>query len=270
MKSAACHAKSRGSELRSVVLATCVVALAVCAPVRAASPAPVVDQSFTSPGNLTAIINECCNFVAQTFTAGRDGLLAGVSIDTYDATPSEPGAPLRVSIRNTEGGLPGQTVLAETVLPAEEVPLSRLITFPQTVEVRSGVQYAIVVNLDNPPPPARAGWNGGVGDPYPRGALCIFVLDSLWTCDPPGFDVHFQTYVAGRPTSRHECKDGGWEVYGVFKNQGDCVSFVRHQARQECLFIRAAQGRPAFRAQYGRGIHKQHAMRRCIRRRMND
>ncbi len=28
------------------------------------------------------------------------------------------------------------------------------------------------------------------------------------------------------PTTTAECKDGGWETFGVFKNQGDCVSFV--------------------------------------------
>ena len=28
------------------------------------------------------------------------------------------------------------------------------------------------------------------------------------------------------PTSKDDCKKGGWERYGVFKNQGDCVSFV--------------------------------------------
>jgi hypothetical protein len=28
------------------------------------------------------------------------------------------------------------------------------------------------------------------------------------------------------PTTRDDCKNGGWKTYGVFKNQGDCVSFV--------------------------------------------
>ena len=34
--------------------------------------------------------------------------------------------------------------------------------------------------------------------------------------------------VDGRalPTSKEECKKGGWQTFGVFKNQGDCVSFV--------------------------------------------
>jgi hypothetical protein len=28
------------------------------------------------------------------------------------------------------------------------------------------------------------------------------------------------------PTTKDQCKNGGWRNYGVFKNQGDCVSFV--------------------------------------------
>jgi len=32
-------------------------------------------------------------------------------------------------------------------------------------------------------------------------------------CEPP-------------PTTTEACKDGGWQTFGIFKNQGDCVSFV--------------------------------------------
>ena len=28
------------------------------------------------------------------------------------------------------------------------------------------------------------------------------------------------------PTTKEQCKNGGWRDFGVFKNQGDCVSFV--------------------------------------------
>jgi hypothetical protein len=28
------------------------------------------------------------------------------------------------------------------------------------------------------------------------------------------------------PTSKEQCKNGGWRDFGVFKNEGDCVSFV--------------------------------------------
>jgi len=28
------------------------------------------------------------------------------------------------------------------------------------------------------------------------------------------------------PTSKEQCKNGGWRTFGAFRNQGDCVSFV--------------------------------------------
>jgi hypothetical protein len=28
------------------------------------------------------------------------------------------------------------------------------------------------------------------------------------------------------PTTKEQCNNGGWQAYGIFKNQGDCVSFV--------------------------------------------
>ena len=35
-----------------------------------------------------------------------------------------------------------------------------------------------------------------------------------------------KTFVEPLPTAKDQCKDGGWQTFGVFKNQGDCVSFV--------------------------------------------
>jgi hypothetical protein len=35
-----------------------------------------------------------------------------------------------------------------------------------------------------------------------------------------------QLAVTCLPTSKEECKNGDWRTFGVFKNQGDCVSFV--------------------------------------------
>jgi hypothetical protein len=32
-------------------------------------------------------------------------------------------------------------------------------------------------------------------------------------------------------TSKAQCKKGGWKTFGVFKNQGDCVSFVATQGK---------------------------------------
>jgi hypothetical protein len=51
----------------------------------------------------------------------------------------------------------------------------------------------------------------------------------------PGIDLPLLPLVTGGlvitdarsvPTSTSECKNGGWRNFGVFKSQGDCVSFV--------------------------------------------
>jgi hypothetical protein len=28
------------------------------------------------------------------------------------------------------------------------------------------------------------------------------------------------------PTTKDDCKNSGWERFGIYKNQGDCVSYV--------------------------------------------
>ena len=35
------------------------------------------------------------------------------------------------------------------------------------------------------------------------------------------------------PTSKEQCKNGGWRRYGTFKTQGDCVSFVATGGRNQ-------------------------------------
>jgi 6-phosphogluconolactonase len=66
------------------------------------------------------------------------------------------------------------------------------------------------------------------------------------------------------PTSKEQCKHGGWRNYPQFKNQGQCVAFVVKQARQSCLAERAKIGLVAFRNKYGLGPYHLRALRRCV------
>ena len=43
-----------------------------------------------------------------------------------------------------------------------------------------------------------------------------------------GFVVEYE-----RPTNADQCKKGGWQQYVVFKNQGDCVSWVSTNGKNE-------------------------------------
>ena len=43
----------------------------------------------------------------------------------------------------------------------------------------------------------------------------------------------FVAKIAMLPTSKDECQNGGWKTFGVFKNQGDCVSFVATRGKNQ-------------------------------------
>ncbi|MCL5958790.1 MAG: PKD domain-containing protein [Chloroflexi bacterium] len=162
----------------------------------ATSEVVVLDQSFTSPYNLGANINECCRFIAQTFTAGRSGTLAGVNINVGSSSSYQ----LHVAIRTVAGAVPSTTILGETTLSSNSAPLSTLITFPQTINIVAGNQYAIVVDYPDAPPAGayqyQGGWTGATGNSYPGGAIFASYSDGVaWDINYPDYDLHFQTWV---------------------------------------------------------------------------
>jgi hypothetical protein len=77
--------------------------------------------------------------------------------------------------------------------------------------------------------------------PAPGGADTFSLPDdgitsvTIGLTTPAGFydffidDVQFTAF----PITTAECKNGGWEAYGVFKNQGDCVSYVATHGKNE-------------------------------------
>lgn len=189
--------------MRKLLVRATVLAVVMAGMPGVANADPALDQSLTSPSNLGASINECCAYIGQTFTAGRTGVLSGVNIDVTSFGTS---LPLNVEIHAVDSsGLPNSTVLGETVLDSSSSPVTRLITFPQLIDVIAETQYAIVVNYQGAPP-AGPGlglgiWTGATGDAYPRGeALLSFDYGASWSRDPsPGNDLHFQTYVEEVP-----------------------------------------------------------------------
>ncbi len=181
-----------------------VLLLMLCESAQPAMAQTIVDQSFTSPNDLAASINECCAFVAQTFTAGLSGTLAGVNIHVI---PSEDSPfPLHVAIHTvTSTGEPSATILGDTTLDSNSAPLSLLITFPQVINITAGERYAIVVSYQGAPSPGpgqqKGTWGGAAGNFYPGGDLYFGVDSSSWFPSSLGdHDVHFQTYVTTTPT----------------------------------------------------------------------
>jgi hypothetical protein len=58
-------------------------------------------------------------------------------------------------------------------------------------------------------------WTLTIGDLFGADAHCFYNVDIAVTADSPT-----------TPTTNGQCKKGGWRDFKVFKNQGDCVSFV--------------------------------------------
>lgn len=84
------------------------------------------------------------------------------------------------------------------------------------------------------------------GPPPTFGPPCTFVLAETLTAEQFGEVCQVVSLPRGnhperlcaqlrpsRPTTKEQCKDGGWQQYGVFANQGDCVSFVATEGRNE-------------------------------------
>jgi hypothetical protein len=66
---------------------------------------------------------------------------------------------------------------------------------------------------------AGGGWVGGF-----VGNVDAFVINS------DVYDFEAEAPAPAVPTSKDECKNGGWMNYGdMFRNQGQCVSYVNHQ-----------------------------------------
>ena len=158
----------------------------------------VLDQSFTGPSNGGEFINEGFSPVAQVFTAGLSGTLAGVNVDIQSQSPYS----LQVSIHNINGGAPAAPALGETSLEPGPVTLNDLIVFPQSISVVAGDQYAIEVDYLAAPPPGpghgQGVWAGAFDtDEYPAGFEIAF-NGANWVRDSPG-DLLFQTYVQTVP-----------------------------------------------------------------------
>lgn len=158
-----------------------------------------VDQSFTSVHNMGANINECCRYIAQTFTAGVSGVLTAVNVSVFGYEPNV-SPRLRVAIHRVRNSVPTRTVLTSVALRSDSAPLDQFIAFRRPIPVIEGTRYAIVVSYDRAPRPGpgqgQGAWTGATGDLYPRGSF--FASDdngASWFASPPDGDLHFRTFV---------------------------------------------------------------------------
>ena len=152
--------------------------------------------SCTGSNSLGASINEVDRFVGQTYTADRTGMLSGVAISVQ---PAQTQYNLRVSIRDTSNGLPGQTVLGSTTLGSSSTTLSNTIQFSPPIQHVAGQQYAIVVDYPDAPGPGlgycMGTWDGSGTDCYAGGAYVFSADGTVWKTK--NYELHFQVFMKG-------------------------------------------------------------------------
>ena len=122
------------------------------------------------------------------------------------------------------------TVIGES--PVESLAASMLNTFPVNIHVQGGdllgfwgsAGTACATVTDQFPENVNP---AGFGVPQPP------AVGTTVTPEPfPGYLINISAaLIPALPTSKDDCKNGGWKVYGVFKTQGDCVSFVASGAK---------------------------------------
>ena len=191
------------------------------------------DQQFVPVPPATNFGLGSSTWAAQSFEAGATGALDQVDLLLWKQPATT--APLTVEIRTLSGGVPSQTVLASASVLAADVPTGigaqNWVSVPLIPPAPSvaGTQYAIVLAAPSAASTVAYAWVASLGAAatYADGsAFLSSASGASWTAFPTR-DAGFKTYVTvPLPTSKGQCKKGAWRDFEVFKNQGDCVSFV--------------------------------------------
>jgi hypothetical protein len=177
---------------------------------------------------------------AQTVTIGNTfssiPCATAFTVQTANAAYVVPAGNWRVTSWSTQAGAGGSmslmifrptatpgtyTVVGES--PVESLTANSLNTFTLTIPI--AVQPGDLLGM----------WQSGANCGVPSGGV---IKSTITTTQPPvGATVTPIISEPGQlnisavlspalPTTKDECKDGGWQSFDVFKNQGDCVSFV--------------------------------------------
>ena len=122
--------------------------------------------------------------------------------------------------------VPGSyTVIGESQV--ESLAPSVLNTFPVNIHVQGGDLLGFWGSGGTACATNTGGANSPDINPAGFGVPQPAVGTTVTPTPFPGYLINISaTLIPALPTSKDDCKNGGWQVYGVFKNQGDCVSFV--------------------------------------------
>jgi hypothetical protein len=167
-------------------------ALAVCA---LDQQQPIIDP--TTPSH--TIGGASNQKLAQTFAAGVTGELCELQL-----TVACSAGDLTIAIHNTVGGVPGNTVLAQVVIPGGDIPpyggpiVFRSFTFPAPPTLTAGIVYAIVLTSDGD----CSLLGSPFGDTYASGNAYFIAAPNdpnIWVCvcdfTNSQDDIPFKTFI---------------------------------------------------------------------------
>jgi hypothetical protein len=196
-------------------------ALAVTVGVTAASSA-----TTTTIGQTSATANYTCAVESDLQTGVASGTSFEVPagnwiVTSWSTYAGSAGGSMSAMIFRPAAAPGSYTVVGESAV-ASPTP-SVLNTFPVNIHVQGGDFLGLWGDGS-----ACATITGNDADvnpylPGPQPAVGATVFPTPF----PDFLINISaTLIPALPTSKDDCKNAGWQVYGVFKNQGDCVSFV--------------------------------------------
>ena len=193
--------------VKRLIVAVGVCALAaLCVPAISAGQAPTQDSvvgSGSAHGPLRAGVVDFA-FDVRSGPSGEDVTGRVQATETYGVSL---GGPIRIDIDEAPLSLSVVGNTAEVSIPSRCYRLVDNGPANSQLDELSFVTPSVPGDCSSPPAPFFS-FSAGVisGD--------IAVVDA----QPPA-----------QPTSKEQCKDGGWQQYD-FKNQGQCVAFVNREA----------------------------------------
>lgn len=199
------------------------------------------DFAWTAPVNLGANVNSASNDNGTGYFASADG--QPVLFFGSDRPGGFGGTDLYVSALGTDGTWGSPTHIVELSSAGNDnrpqLRADGLEIFMYSERASGGgtdLWTATRASLDAPwSTPVNVGSpvNSSANELHPylsTDALTLY-FSSARVGGSGSLDLYVTTRSQVLPESKRDCKEGGWEQFRVFKNQGDCVSFIASGGR---------------------------------------
>jgi hypothetical protein len=210
---------------KTAVLVIAVAVMGLSSPAGAQSPGDSVEASFSARDNGTLAR------ISVHAQSGSNGEAPSGNVEWHSGGPEGPTWSGTVTCLSVDGhraviGFSGTYFYRAALFPAAGLiqvadlggPSSGLDTFEYVYDIRAE-------GPDSPLPGPLPGPTDCSSFPsFPRFPSTFRSRGS--ESDATIGDLVVTDVQPAPPISKDECKNGGWRTYGVFKSQGDCVSFV--------------------------------------------